>query len=52
MESRYRFLRDENGGVALNYGVVCGVIVLTCVLAIPGDGGRTVEFWAFVKSLL
>jgi Flp pilus assembly pilin Flp len=46
------FLRDETGGVAFTYAVVCGLISIASWVTMQADDGRTIAFWTFVKSLL
>ncbi|MDR6886730.1 MULTISPECIES: Flp family type IVb pilin [Variovorax] len=34
-----RFLRDEEGATAIEYGIIAGLISVVMITAITGDGG-------------
>lgn len=45
-----RLIRDENGGTAIEYGLICGLIVVAMVGAFNGFADSTQDMWTNVSS--
>jgi pilus assembly protein Flp/PilA len=53
LNSITRFLRDEEGATAIEYGIIAGLISVVMITAIIGDGGigKSLEtIWGSIKS--
>lgn len=42
--------RDTGGATAIEYGLICGLIVIAIVVAVQGAGGETGGMWNGVKT--
>jgi pilus assembly protein Flp/PilA len=45
-----RFLRDEEGGTALEYGLICSLIFLAIVGAVTLVAARTTTMWSSIAA--
>ena len=55
LSSITRFLRDEEGATAIEYGIIAGLISVVMITAITGEGGigaRLTTIWANIKTAL
>ncbi|BEP50684.1 MULTISPECIES: Flp family type IVb pilin [Variovorax] len=55
LRSITRFLRDEEGATAIEYGIIAGLISVVMITAITGQGGIGANLeiiWNSVKSSL
>ena len=53
LNSITRFLRDEEGATAIEYGIIAGLISVVMITAITGPGGIGASLgtiWADIKS--
>jgi pilus assembly protein Flp/PilA len=53
LNSINRFLRDEEGATAIEYGIIAGLISVVMITAITGDGGigkSLGTIWENIKS--
>lgn len=53
LNSINRFLRDEEGATAIEYGIIAGLISVVMITAIIGDDGigKSLEtIWGSIKS--
>lgn len=41
----HRFLSDENGATAIEYGLIAGLIALTIIGALTGTSGSVKSMW-------
>jgi pilus assembly protein Flp/PilA len=48
--SLVRFLRDEEGGTALEYGLICSLIFLAIIGAVTLVASRTTSMWSSIAS--
>jgi pilus assembly protein Flp/PilA len=48
--SLLRFLRDEEGGTALEYGLICSLIFLAIIGAVTLVAARTTTMWSSIAS--
>lgn len=47
-----RFLRDESGPTAVEYAVMLALIVLVAALSIQGIGGRVMNVYAEIDTVM
>lgn len=55
LRSMTRFLRDEEGATAIEYGIIAGLISVVMITAITGDGGISESLgtiWGSLKTSL
>jgi len=55
LRSMSRFLRDEEGATAIEYGIIAGLISVVMITAITGTGGigeSLGTIWANLKDAL
>ncbi|MDQ0589284.1 Flp family type IVb pilin [Variovorax paradoxus] len=55
LRSITRFLRDEEGATAIEYGIIAGLISVVMITAITSTGGigdSLTTIWASIKSSL
>lgn len=55
LSSIARFLRDEEGATAIEYGIIAGLISVVMITAITGTGGigaSLESIWNSIKSSL
>ncbi|MET1756169.1 Flp family type IVb pilin [Novosphingobium sp. RD2P27] len=45
-----RWLRDQRGATAVEYGLILSLIVIGLVGVLSGVAGETLKMWAFVQS--
>lgn len=45
-----RFLRDERGATAVEYGLICVMIVLAMVTALRGVANANTNMWGHVSN--
>ena len=45
-----RFLQDESGATAIEYGLIVALIALAIIVAISGVGNSTGNMWNFVSD--
>jgi pilus assembly protein Flp/PilA len=42
--------RDTRGATAIEYGLICGLIVITIIVAVQGVGGQNGGMWGGVAT--
>ena len=47
-----KFLRDENGATAIEYGLICGFIALAIIAAVGQTGDRLLELFTSLFDLI
>lgn len=47
-----RLLRDQTGGTAIEYGLICSLIVIAMITAFNGFAGRTQEIWTDISGAM
>ena len=55
LSSINRFLRDEEGATAIEYGIIAGLISVVMITAITGTGGigeSLLAIWTDIKTKL
>jgi pilus assembly protein Flp/PilA len=55
LNSINRFLRDEEGATAIEYGIIAGLISVVMITAITSDGGiadSLTAIWTSIKDAL
>lgn len=55
LSSITRFLRDEEGATAIEYGIIAGLISVAMITAIVGEGGigeKLTKVWTSIKTAL
>ena len=50
IKSLARFVRDEQGTETLEWGLVCGLIVVGAIIAITSIGPKVTDMWNNVDS--
>ena len=45
-----RFLQDESGATAIEYGLICALIVLACVAGMTVLGGGSNGMWGKLEN--
>lgn len=50
MPALWRFLTRNDAATAVEYAVMLALIVLTCLVAIRGVGGRANSMWTETKT--
>ena len=49
-ESLKRLLGDKRGTTAIEYALICGLIVLAMLVGFKGFGSATIDTWTTVSS--
>ncbi|MEZ2298048.1 Flp family type IVb pilin [Variovorax sp. RCC_210] len=55
LSSITRFLRDEEGATAIEYGIIAGLISVVMITAITGTGGigaKLTSIWTNIKTAI
>jgi len=52
LSSITRFLRDEEGATAIEYGIIAGLISIAIVAVLPGVGDRLEGVFARIRDAL
>jgi Flp pilus assembly pilin Flp len=52
MKSFIRFLKDEQGTETLEWGLVCGLIVIGGIIAIASIGPKVTAMWSNVDAAI
>ncbi|WP_080898444.1 Flp family type IVb pilin [Variovorax paradoxus] len=52
LSSITRFLRDEEGATAIEYGIIAGLISIAIVSVLPGVGTRLVTVFERIRDAL
>ena len=50
MPALWRFFTQDDAATAVEYAVMLALIVLTCLVAIQGVGGRASAMWTNTKT--
>ena len=45
-----RLVRDQKGATAVEYGLICALIIVACVGAIGALGGSTGGLWGLISG--
>ena len=45
-----KLVQDQRGATAVEYGLICSLIVLACIAAITSVADETTQMWEFVSG--
>ncbi|AKM10395.1 Flp family type IVb pilin [Croceicoccus naphthovorans] len=45
-----KFLDDENGATAVEYGLICAMLVIAMMTALNGVAGETIKMWTKITD--
>jgi pilus assembly protein Flp/PilA len=46
----HRLLRDDRGATAIEYGLICALIVITIIVSLEGVADENTGLWARVRQ--